>query len=243
MKAGKPVRTRLVLLIGIVAALLAFMPSVALASPTLHFQAHIAAIAKPGQLGPDETVVLANGGGTRQNCNYPMIGSPQADYAYDLHVHKALARARPDSRLASPATTHLERCPPVQAFNDVRRPLAAEGEGSPASSAYHYTYSEYAASIEKIGLRAGTYATTSGNLSPLQAQLDLALPPNLGLPDAQIEIDLAGLREAGYAIPEETRVSNVVKAADGRVYSLPGGGYEMEFPYPIPPQFVKVVTP
>jgi hypothetical protein len=46
-----------------------------------------------------------------------------------------------------------------------------------------------------------------------------------------VRIDLAGMRQAGYEIPELTRVS-------GR---LPGGGYEMQFPYPIPPQFISVV--
>jgi hypothetical protein len=109
--------------------------------------------------------------------------------------------------------------------------------------AYHYTYSQFVASIEQTGLRADTFATLDGDLSPLQAQLDLALPPNLGSPDAVIQIDLAGLREAGYEIPATTRVSNVVTAGDGRVYSMPGGGYEMKFSYPIPPQFIKVVTP
>lgn len=127
------------LLIGIVVALLACLPSVASASPTLHFQTHIAAIAMPGQLGPDETVGPANGGGTRQTCNHPMIGSPHADYAYDLHVHKSLARPWPDSGLTSPATTHLERGPPAQAFNDVRRPRAAEDGASIPSEITGYT--------------------------------------------------------------------------------------------------------
>jgi hypothetical protein len=27
----------------------------------------------------------------------------------------------------------------------------------------------------------------------------------------------------------------------GRSYNMPGGGYEMQFPYPIPPEFIKVV--
>jgi len=109
-----------------------------------------------------------------------------------------------------------------------------------AGAAFHYTSQEWVQSIEKGGLRTGTYATPSGELSPLQAQLELSLPPNRGLPTARIEIDVAGLREAGYEIPEITRVSNVVRAADGRVYSMPGGGYEMQFPYRIPPQYIKV---
>jgi RHS repeat-associated protein len=119
--------------------------------------------------------------------------------------------------------------------------VSPEEEGPP--SAYHYTYSQYVASIEQTGLRAGSYLTPTGNLSALQAQLELALPPNSGLPDAQIEVDLAGLRQAGYDIPPITRVTNVVQGANGRVYSMPGGGYEMYFSYVIPPQFIKSVSP
>jgi hypothetical protein len=63
----------------------------------------------------------------------------------------------------------------------------------------------------------------------------LALPPNRALPDAAIRIDLAGLRKAGYEIPTPTRVSSTVTGAGGRTYSMPGGGYEMQFPYSIPP--------
>ena len=68
----------------------------------------------------------------------------------------------------------------------------------------------------------------SGTLSPLQAQIELALPGNRGLPDALVRIDLAGLRAAGYRIPAITHVSSR--------FGLPGGGYEMQFPYPVPPQ-------
>jgi hypothetical protein len=70
-------------------------------------------------------------------------------------------------------------------------------------------------------------------LTPLQAQIDLALPPNYGLRDALIRIDLEGLRSAGYEIPEVTQV--------GRSFNMPGGGYEMKFSYAIPPEFLKVI--
>jgi hypothetical protein len=83
-------------------------------------------------------------------------------------------------------------------------------------------------------------ATPEGTLSPLQAQLDLALPPNRGLPDIKIRIDIAGLRNAGCDIPEVTRVSSTVTGAGGRVYTMPGGGYEMQFPYAVPGDFLKV---
>ena len=49
------------------------------------------------------------------------------------------------------------------------------------------------------------------------------------------KVDLAGLREAGYEIPGITQV--------GRSYGMPGGGLEMQFPYPIPPEFITVIRP
>ena len=45
--------------------------------------------------------------------------------------------------------------------------------------------------------------------------------------------DLDGLRSAGYQIPAATRVA-------GR-YGMPGGGYEMQFPYAIPAEFIRVI--
>ena len=117
--------------------------------------------------------------------------------------------------------------------------LATLGTGSAVrgaaqvSDAFTYTFSKYLGAISKNGLRQGSYATRSGTLSPLQAQIELALPTNRGLPDALVRIDLAGLRAAGYEIPGLTRVS-------GR-FGLPGGGYEILFPYRVPPQFLTVV--
>jgi hypothetical protein len=48
-----------------------------------------------------------------------------------------------------------------------------------------------------------------------------------------IRVDVEGLRAAGYDIPGVSQV--------GRSFNMPGGGYEMQFPYPIPPEFLKVV--
>jgi hypothetical protein len=107
---------------------------------------------------------------------------------------------------------------------------------------FHYTKGEFVDSISTNGLRPGSYATPNGGLSPLQAQIDLALPPNTGLRDAVMRVDVAGLREAGYEIPAITRVTGMVTGPGGRVYTMPGGGYEMQFPYAIPPAFIKVVT-
>jgi hypothetical protein len=105
---------------------------------------------------------------------------------------------------------------------------------SPPAS-FHYTFGEAAPSIASRGLNAGSYVTPTGNLSPLQAHIDLALPPNRGLPDALIRVDLEALRRDGYEIPAITRV--------GRSFGMPGGGYEMKFPYEIESRYIKVIKP
>ncbi len=96
------------------------------------------------------------------------------------------------------------------------------GRGSaPAASLtddlFHYTKSEFAESITGSGLRPGSYVSPNGQMGPLQAHLDLALPPNSGLRDLVIRVDAAGLRSAGYTIPEATQVTNIVVGANGRV--------------------------
>jgi len=116
---------------------------------------------------------------------------------------------------------------------------SADAPGEPkipsqqGDEAFHYSRRTVVSSIEKQGLRPGSYATPAGDLSPLQAQIDLALPPNRGLPDAVLRVDLAGLRKAGYEVPSVTQVR--------RAFNMPGGGYEMQFPYPIPPEFITVI--
>jgi hypothetical protein len=117
------------------------------------------------------------------------------------------------------------------------QPKLVFGPGAAAApeKVFHYTFGQAVSSIEKQGLRSGSYATPNGALSPLQAQIDLALPPNRGVPGALLQIDLAGLRKAGYEIPQVTQV--------GRSFGMPGGGFEMLFTYPIPPQFIKVIRP
>jgi hypothetical protein len=107
-----------------------------------------------------------------------------------------------------------------------------------ASEAFHFGFSKNMSSIMDEGLRLGengkgAFATLDGTLSPLQAQVDLALSPNRGLPDALLRIDLDGLRSAGYEIPDVTQV--------GRSFNMPGGGTEMQFPYSVPPNFLTPV--
>ncbi|MDP1961687.1 MAG: hypothetical protein Q8K93_05740 [Reyranella sp.] len=116
-------------------------------------------------------------------------------------------------------------------FGAIERALE---EAVPAESdAFHYTFDAAKESILKTGLKRGSYLTTTGELSPLQAHIDLALSPNRGLPGAVVRIDLNGLRAAGYEIPKPTQV--------GRSNNMPGGGYEVRFPYPINPQFITVI--
>ncbi len=112
------------------------------------------------------------------------------------------------------------------------RSLKAAEEAS-AGEAFHYTFSRLLTSIEQNGLRPGTYATLDGGLSPFQAQIDLALRPNRGLTDVVVRIDLAGMRQAGYQVPSVSQV--------GRSFGMPGGGTEMRFPYPVPPQFISLI--
>jgi len=92
----------------------------------------------------------------------------------------------------------------------------------------------------KEGLWEGSYATPTAGLTPIQAQIELALPPNRGLREVVIEIDVHALRRAGKEIPAVRRVSGVVQK-DGRVYTMPGGGYEMQFPYEISPKYLRVI--
>jgi hypothetical protein len=118
----------------------------------------------------------------------------------------------------------------VSASDEIGRATSAV-----ADEAFHYTTGDVAESIAQEGLRPGSYATNVGDLSPLQAQLDLALPPNRGLRDAVVRIDLNGLRSAGYDVPAFTRV--------GRNFNMPGGGFEVRFDYAVPPQLLEVVKP
>jgi RHS repeat-associated protein len=114
--------------------------------------------------------------------------------------------------------------------------LAADGSAAASiDSAFHYTFRRFLTSIRTNGLRPGSYATTNGRLSPLQAQIDLALPPTRGLTETMIRIDVAGMRRAGYEIPELLRIP--------RSTAMPGGGFEMQFPYSVPPEFITVFGP
>ena len=105
-----------------------------------------------------------------------------------------------------------------------------------ASKLYHYT-SATPQDILKRGLKPGdsgkVFTTHTGNLSPLQAQIDLALPPNRGLPQHLIEIDVQTLKNMGINVPQGQQIT--------RMFNMPGGGTEVVFPHAIPPEALNVI--
>ncbi len=141
------------------------------------------------------------------------------------------SRASLLARAASTARTVIADGRLAQTGSTLARAASAQRQ----DQVFHYTFNRLLGSIKTNGLKPNAWATPRGTLTPLQAQLDLALPPNRGLPNTVIRIDLSGLRQAGYKIPEVTQVA--------RSYSMPGGGVEMRFPYTIPPRYITVVEP
>ena len=121
----------------------------------------------------------------------------------------------------------------ARAAQAAERQTAQGLDAATADIAYHYTFRDLVASIQRNGLRPGSYVTLNGSLSPLQAQIDLALPPNRGLTNSVLTINLAGLRKAGYDVPRVTRA--------GRNFNMPGGEFEMQFPYEVPPEFISLI--
>ena len=104
------------------------------------------------------------------------------------------------------------------------------GRAKVGNELYHYTFQESLEFIKKQGLRSGSYATPMSGLSPVHAQLWLSLP-RTGYRDAVIVIDVAAMRRDGLPIPDVTRV--VPK------HGMPGGGYEVRFPYTIGSKYIK----
>lgn len=100
---------------------------------------------------------------------------------------------------------------------------------------YQYTSREAAESIAKQGVRTEfsengiLYFTNKGNLTPIQAQIELALPINRALPEAIVRID------ATYLKPVITRrVQGNLPGLDA------GGGTEFLFIQDIPSYLVKI---
>lgn len=104
--------------------------------------------------------------------------------------------------------------------------------------AYHYTSKKDARKIMEEGFRMG-WATPIGDLSQAQAQIELSIDPFKPAPEVKIRIDLEGLRKAGFEIPRIKRIASAVEGKDGRMYQMPGGGYEMKFEQEIPKEFLE----
>jgi RHS repeat-associated protein len=110
------------------------------------------------------------------------------------------------------------------------------GGASSGQKLYHYTAAD-SKSILSRGILPNTkgevFLTPNGSLSPLQAQLDLALMPNRGLPGHLLEIDVAALQRAGFSIPKPGLI--------GRKFNMPGGGLEVILRDAIPPSALKLI--
>ena len=101
---------------------------------------------------------------------------------------------------------------------------------------YHYTSKEATTSISKDGLQTkysndgSIYLTNKGDLSPLQAQIDLALPVTKPMPNALLQIDTSGLS------PE------VIRNVQGNLRGFgTGGGKEFLFNQNISPNRIKII--
>ena len=85
----------------------------------------------------------------------------------------------------------------------------------------------------RVGASGKVFTTPDGMKSGLQAQIDSALPPNRGVPDALFEIDTRTLNQMGVKIPDATLVH--------RDFNMPGGGHEVVFDTRIPPEAIRRV--
>ena len=107
---------------------------------------------------------------------------------------------------------------------------------------YHYTNPRSADSILAKGFDTryssdgALYFTNRGNLSPIQAQIELALPANRSLPGSLLRIDAGALEKAG--------ISPFIgpRRVQGNLPGLgAGGGTEILFNQNIPSQFIQKV--
>jgi len=101
---------------------------------------------------------------------------------------------------------------------------------------FHYTQLRNVDNILENGIRPGktgkVFTTPSGNLTPLQAQIELSLPANRGLSNAVFEIDINTLNSLN------------IKPSSGPLRVLPtstapGGGFEVLFDQLIPSEAIR----
>lgn len=100
---------------------------------------------------------------------------------------------------------------------------------------YHYTNKTAAQNISKVGMQTKysndgfLYLTNKGNLSPLQAQIELALPANRALPSSLLRIDTRGLSPS------------IIRRVQGNLPRMgAGGGTEFLFNRNIPASAIKI---
>ena len=115
------------------------------------------------------------------------------------------------------------------------RGLLKGGEALTDTRLYRYT-SDPPEEVLMHGFIPGrsgiVYTTPMGDLTPLQAQIDLALPPNRGLRKYVYEIDVSTLERMGVEVPEPTLV--------GRKYNMPGGALEVLFREELPAAAIRL---
>jgi len=153
---------------------------------------------------------------------------------------KPAAVTRPEPCLPTATRAQLQLPAPKQPvalLPEYAESLAARGAETLPPKLYHYTRAENVENILQKGLgydRPLTWTTPAGNLSPVQAQIELALPPNRGYPNALFEIDTATLQQLGInpAVGPQ-RIMSTPNAA--------GGGIEHIFNQPIPLSAIKQV--
>ena len=122
-------------------------------------------------------------------------------------------------------------------------PKTITGAGDDAGRyLYHYTNPKSTDNILAKGFDTryssdgALYFTDKGSLSPLQAQIELALPANRPLPDSLLRIDVGALEKAGISPFLGPR------RVQGNLNGLgAGGGTELLFNQNIPKQFIQKV--
>ena len=97
---------------------------------------------------------------------------------------------------------------------------------------YHYAPHKNLKRIRKKGLKRGSYLSPDGDLSPLQAHIDLALP-GPAQRDTIIRVNIEAMKRDGYRLPSLRPVK--------RDFGMAGGGTEALFPYRIPKRYIKVI--
>jgi hypothetical protein len=142
---------------------------------------------------------------------------------------------QPDSKIRKVRHGHrLQTCASRGGAGTAARGATVAESGT--TYLYHYTSREAAENIAKVGLNTEyssdgfIYLTNKANLSPLQAQIELALPANRALPNTLLQIDATGLNPA------------IIRSVQGNLPGMgAGGGMEFLFNQNIPASLIKII--